>query len=81
VSVRDSGPGLPQRELEKVFTPFYRTELAQQQTDSGVGLGLSIARTVARAHGGDVLLYSSPEGLLAKVSLPLARASVVGARP
>ncbi len=81
VSVRDRGPGLPQRELEKVFTPFYRTEAAQQRTDSGVGLGLSIARAVARAHGGDVRLHSSAEGLLAEVILPRARAPQAGARP
>jgi len=80
VSVRDRGPGLPQRELEPVFTPFYRTEAAQQRTDSGVGLGLSIARAVARAHGGDVRLYACAEGLLAEVSLPLAR-SMHGGRP
>ncbi len=81
VSVRDRGPGLPQRELEKVFAPFYRTQEAQQRTDSGVGLGLSIARAVARAHGGDVQLHSSANGLLAEVSLPLAHAVADGGRP
>ena len=81
VSIRDSGPGLPQRELERVFAPFYRTEQAQQHTDSGVGLGLSIARAVARAHGGDVQLHSGAEGLLAEVSLPLAQTVTGGARP
>ncbi len=73
VRVSDAGPGLPQRELEKVFTPFYRTEDAKQRTTLGAGLGLSIARSVARGHGGDVLLRSSAGGLTAEVILPLAR--------
>ncbi|HUO23494.1 MAG TPA: HAMP domain-containing sensor histidine kinase [Caulobacteraceae bacterium] len=74
VRIADSGPGLPQRELDKVFTPFYRTEAAQHQGSPGVGLGLSIARAVAQAHGGDVVLNSSAGGLTAEVVLPLARA-------
>lgn len=81
VSIRDSGPGLAEAELEKVFTPFYRTEQGMQQTNSGVGLGLSIARAVARAHGGEVELHATPEGLLAEVRLPLAHGAGGGARP
>jgi signal transduction histidine kinase len=73
VRVCDEGPGLAQRELERVFTPFYRTEEAQSRTESGVGLGLSIARAVARAHGGEITLSSGGRGLVAEVVLPLAR--------
>jgi signal transduction histidine kinase len=73
VTVTDCGPGLPQRELETVFTPFYRTEEAKLRTASGVGLGLSIARSVARGHGGDIALTSSAAGLVASVTLPLSR--------
>jgi signal transduction histidine kinase len=72
VSIADAGPGLPDAELEQVFTPFYRTESAQRVGAPGVGLGLSIARAAARAHGGDVRLVSRAEGLLALVTLPLA---------
>jgi signal transduction histidine kinase len=73
VQIADRGPGLPQRELETVFTPFYRTDAAHQRAAPGVGLGLAIARSVAQAHGGDVALSSSPAGLVAEVVLPLAR--------
>ena len=65
--------GLPPEELEQVFIPFYRTKAAQDRAVSGVGLGLSIARAVARAHGGDVVLRSEGAGLSAEVVLPLAR--------
>jgi len=78
VRVSDNGPGLAQRDLERVFTPFYRTEDAKGRTDNGVGLGLSIARAVARAHGGDITLSSGAGGLVAEVVLPLARATVAG---
>jgi signal transduction histidine kinase len=72
VTIIDDGPGLPQRELERVFTPFYRTEAARQEQSTGVGLGLSIARAVARSHGGDVVLRSGARGLIAEVVLPRA---------
>jgi signal transduction histidine kinase len=75
VRISDNGPGLAQRDLERVFTPFYRTEEAKGRTDNGVGLGLSIARAVARAHGGDITLNSGVRGLVAEVVLPLARSS------
>ena len=79
VRVSDNGPGLAQRDLERVFTPFYRTEEAKGRTDNGVGLGLSIARAVARAHGGDITLISGAGGLVAEVVLPLARSTVATA--
>jgi len=75
VRICDNGPGLAQRDLERVFTPFYRTEEAQARTASGVGLGLSIARAVARAHGGEITLRSGGGGLVAEVLLPLAHST------
>jgi signal transduction histidine kinase len=73
VRVRDEGPGLPTEELERVFTPFYRPGPARTLDDGGVGLGLAVARSIARAHGGDIELASPPEGgLLVTVRLPLA---------
>jgi two-component system, OmpR family, sensor kinase len=74
VKITDAGPGLPPAELERVFEPFYRTEPSRNRDTGGIGLGLAVARSVARAHGGDVTLTSSATGLTAEVRLPLARA-------
>ncbi len=71
VTVDDDGPGLPEDELERVFKPFYRVEQSRSRDTGGTGLGLSVARTVLRAHGGDVVLANRPEGgLRAIVTLP-----------
>ncbi|HEX7758984.1 MAG TPA: ATP-binding protein [Caulobacteraceae bacterium] len=73
VEVADEGPGLPGSELERVFDPFYRSDPARTLTTDGVGLGLAVARSIARAHGGDIVLRAkAPSGLIARVSLPLA---------
>ncbi|MDO8380673.1 ATP-binding protein, partial [Phenylobacterium sp.] len=66
------GPGLAEGELERVFQPFYRAEAARTLDGGGVGLGLAVARSIARAHGGDVTLRAGPEGLVARVRLPLS---------
>jgi signal transduction histidine kinase len=81
VEISDEGPGLAPGELEKVFTPFYRADGARSQGRNGVGLGLSVARSIARAHGGDVSLAtgSGSAGLTAIVTLPLQ--SLPEARP
>jgi signal transduction histidine kinase len=71
VEIADAGPGLPESELERVFQPFYRTDPARNMDVGGIGLGLSVARSIAREHGGDVWLTSSPQGLIAHVQLPL----------
>jgi signal transduction histidine kinase len=75
VEIRDQGPGLPQRELERVFLPFYRPDTARNLDVGRVGLGLAVARSIARAHGGDLVLQSGPVGLTAVTRLPLARAA------
>ncbi len=73
VEIRDEGPGLPQEELERVFVPFYRPNAARTLDDAGVGLGLAVARSIARAHGGEVEIENaSGGGLIARARLPLA---------
>jgi signal transduction histidine kinase len=71
IVVDDDGPGIPPAEHEKVFAPFYRLDAARDPGKAGVGLGLSIARTVAREHGGDVTLKNRDgAGLSALIELP-----------
>jgi len=71
IVVDDDGPGIAPDEQEKVFAPFYRLQPARDPTKAGVGLGLSIARTVAREHGGDVTLTNRDSGgLSAVIALP-----------
>jgi signal transduction histidine kinase len=72
VEIEDDGPGLSSAELARVFEPFYRADASRNLDEGGVGLGLAVARSLARAHGGDVELISRPGGLTARVSLPLA---------
>lgn len=72
VEIGDRGPGLPAAELEQVFRPFYRTAQARSSRAPGSGLGLAVCRSIARAHGGDVVLKSGSHGLIAQVRVPLA---------
>lgn len=72
ITIDDDGPGLPEDELERVFEPFYRLETSRSRETGGVGLGLAIARQIARGHGGDVVLENRPGGgLRAVLSLPV----------
>jgi signal transduction histidine kinase len=70
IAVRDRGPGIPERELERVFEPYYRLDSSRNPARGGVGLGLSIARNIARWHGGDVTLRNASSGLVAELVLP-----------
>lgn len=73
VSVSDKGPGLPEAELERVFEPFARGEPSRSRATGGVGLGLASARSIARAHGGEVTLHNrAAGGLEARLSVPIA---------
>jgi two-component system osmolarity sensor histidine kinase EnvZ len=72
ISVDDDGPGIAPEHREDVFRPFYRLDEARNQDESGAGLGLAIARDIARAHGGDITLSASPMGgLRANVRIPV----------
>jgi len=50
----DDGPGIPERERERVFAPFYSIETSRNRETGGTGLGLAVARSTVRAHGGDI---------------------------
>lgn len=71
ITVEDEGPGIPEGEQERVFLPFHRLEPSRNRETGGTGLGLTIARTILRGHGGDVTLANrSPRGLAATATLP-----------
>ncbi|MDP1738080.1 MAG: ATP-binding protein [Caulobacter sp.] len=71
IIVDDDGPGIPAAQYEEAFRPFNRLDESRNQNDKGVGLGLAIARDVARSHGGEVTLDRSPMGgLRAVIRLP-----------
>jgi heavy metal sensor kinase len=71
IRVQDSGPGFSAAEAEKIFDRFHRAPQARQQHSKGSGLGLSIARSIALAHGGNIKAESVPgSGSSFTVSLP-----------
>jgi two-component system, OmpR family, osmolarity sensor histidine kinase EnvZ len=67
IEVEDNGPGIPEDEREHVFRPFYRVDSARNQDAGSTGLGLAIARDIARIHGGDIILDQSRLGGLKAV--------------
>ena len=77
IIIGDSGPGIPEAERDKIFKPFVRGEASRSRDTGGSGLGLSISRNIARAHGGELTLRNGKGGvgLEAVVSLPLFQVS------
>lgn len=72
IIIDDDGPGIPEAGREEMFRPFTRAEDSRNQATGGIGLGLTIARDIARSHGGDVALEDSPlGGLRARVWMPI----------
>ncbi len=70
--VSNTGPVVPAYEIDNLFEPFRRLRTERTGSDKGVGLGLSIVRSVARAHGGHI--YAQPReggGLVMRVTLPI----------
>lgn len=71
VAVEDDGPGIPEDQREAVFKPFFRLDGARNPSSGGAGLGLAIARDVARSHGGDIRMGKATlGGLRAELRLP-----------
>ena len=75
ISVVDDGPGIPDKELERLLKPFERLDEARGN-EGGCGLGLSIADRIAKAHDGKLELISNKKdkGLEAKITIPIIRA-------
>ena len=73
IAVDDDGPGIPEDKMEEVFAPFTRLETSRNLETGGVGLGLATARSIVRAHGGELTLANRPGGgLTAAIHLPVA---------
>ena len=71
IHIDDDGPGIPEEDIERVFGPFVRLEESRSRQTGGIGIGMAIARSILRAHGGDITLANRPEGgLRATLRLP-----------
>jgi two-component system OmpR family sensor kinase len=75
VRVADAGPGIPEDDRARVFDRFYRVDKARTRDRGGSGLGLAVARSLAKAHGGTVELTSEPGATVFTVTIPLGAAS------
>ena len=72
IMIDDDGPGIPEKEFNNVFKPFYKIDKSRGDSKSSVGLGLSITSDIIKSHGGNILLDKSPlKGLRVKIFLPL----------
>jgi signal transduction histidine kinase len=71
--VRDHGPGIPEDQRAHIGEPFYRSDASRARETGGTGLGLYLARQVARAHGGDLSLLPTDDGALFVVAIPASR--------
>ena len=69
LDVRDFGPGIAKRERERVFEPFYRVSSRLSDGVAGTGMGLDIARQLARQHGGDITLREVESGACFRITL------------
>jgi signal transduction histidine kinase len=72
VRVQDTGIGIPDDDLPHVFERFYRSDKARSRNHGGAGLGLSIEQWIAKAHGAEIRVESSPSGSLFVLNIPLA---------
>lgn len=71
ILIEDDGPGIPEDQQERIFEPFVRLEKSRSRETGGIGLGMAIARTIVRSHGGDVRVENRAEGgLRVEIALP-----------
>ena len=72
MKIEDNGPGIPEKEYDNVFKPFYKINKGRADSKSSVGLGLSIASDIIRSHGGNIKLEKSKmNGLEVRIFLPV----------
>jgi signal transduction histidine kinase len=72
LTISDTGIGIPPGDLPRVFERFYRVDRARSKTVEGVGLGLSIAKWIVDAHGGEIKVESAPgQGTTFRIQFPL----------
>jgi len=72
ITIDDDGLGIPEKEYQNVFKPFYKLDKSRGDSKSSVGLGLSITLDIIKSHGGNIVLEKSPlNGLRVKIFLPL----------
>ena len=76
IKIHDFGPGIPAKEKEKVFQPFYRSSSRLTDGVAGAGIGLSIARELAQLHGGDLTLMDKSRGACFQIEIdtPVSKA-------
>ncbi len=72
LSIKDSGPGIEGEDVNRIFSRFYRTDEARNRDDGGSGLGLAIAKSIVKAHNGQIWAESTPgKGLAVRIKLPI----------
>jgi two-component system sensor histidine kinase CpxA len=71
ITVRDYGPGIPEKLRERIFDPFIRADASRDGRTGGLGLGLAIARRAVRVHHGDITAANASLGALLTITLPL----------
>ena len=77
ILVRDRGPGVPDRDLERIFEPFYRVAESRDRDSGGEGIGLAITAQVMKAHGGSAKAANAEGGgLEVRLNLPLSALAV-----
>ncbi len=75
IKIEDHGGGVPNEELKKLFTPFYRVGEARERKTGGIGLGLAIAEQAVKLHKGTISAANTSDGLLVEIGFPLAKDS------